>query len=33
MEKYNFDEIINRESTYSSKWALEGWTKEIYGKE
>ena len=33
MKKYNFDEIINRESTYSSKWSLEGWTKEIYGKE
>ena len=31
MGKYNFDEIVNREITYSSKWAREGWTKQIYG--
>lgn len=33
MGKYNFDEIVNRKTTYSSKWAKEGWTKMIYGKE
>ena len=31
MGKYNFDEIINRELSYSSKWSLTGWTKNIYG--
>jgi cystathionine beta-lyase len=33
MGKYNFDEIINREITYSSKWAKDGWTKMVYGCE
>ena len=31
MGKYNFDEIINREVTYSSKWSKDGWTKDIFG--
>ena len=31
MKKYNFDEIINREHTYSSKWSKDGWTKNIFG--
>ena len=31
MGKYNFDEIINREITYSSKWSKDGWTKNIFG--
>ena len=31
MGKYNFDEIINREETYSSKWSKDGWTKNIFG--
>ena len=31
MGKYNFDEVVNREKTYSSKWALTGWTRDIYG--
>ena len=33
MKKYNFDEIIDRKNTYSSKWAENGWTKNIYGSE
>ena len=31
MGKYNFDEIIDRRETYSSKWSKDGWTKNIYG--
>ncbi len=31
MKKYNFDEIINRENTFSSKWSKDGWTKDIFG--
>lgn len=31
MGKFNFDEIINREETYSSKWSKDGWTKGIFG--
>ena len=31
MGKYNFDELINRRITYSSKWAEKGWTRDIFG--
>ena len=31
MGKYNFDEIVNRENTYSAKWCKDGWTKDIFG--
>lgn len=31
MGKYNFDEIINRRETYSSKWSKDGWTRNIFG--
>ena len=31
MKMYKFDEIINREETYSSKWSKDGWTKNIFG--
>ena len=31
MGKYNFDELINRRNTYSSKWSKDGWTKNIFG--
>ena len=31
MKKYNFDEIINRENTYSAKWCKDGFTKDIFG--
>ena len=33
MSKYNFDKIIDRKSTNSSKWAKDGWTKQIMGGE
>lgn len=31
MKKYNFDEVINRENTYSAKWCKDGFTKDIFG--
>lgn len=33
MSKYNFDKIIDRKCTNSSKWAKDGWTKQIMGGE
>ena len=31
MNKYNFDEMINREDTYSSKWSKDSRAKNIFG--
>ncbi|MBE6143347.1 MAG: aminotransferase class I/II-fold pyridoxal phosphate-dependent enzyme [Erysipelotrichaceae bacterium] len=31
MGKYNFDKIIDRRCTFSSKWSKDGWTKNIFG--